>query len=340
MRSLIEIVAGQPWFIRADIAAHVHGLVAREGIAGLRHLAELKAAVHATDPHAAAGRRGERPVGATVGVVQVLGVITQRVEEIHSAFTRSTADVAEEVQALAAEPKVDAIVLEFDSPGGSALGLPEAWEAIRAAQKLKPVVASANGVMASAALYIGSAATEVWVTPSGQIGSVGTYALHVDESRALEAEGIGVEFIVADESPFKVEGNPYEPLGADARSEMKRMVNRYQGMFTRDLARGRGVSVDHVRERFGKGRMLSPQEAVAAKMADQVGTLDQAIRRAAALGRDRREQREAGIAARPAAEDLAPEPLVEAPTVSAEPIPVEVVLTDEQRAALERMRAL
>lgn len=296
MRSLIEVVAGRPWAIRADIAAHVHQLVLREGIAGLRHLVALKTEGHALAA-SMSGRGGGRGPGATVGVVPIVGILTQRGDVINSMETRSTASVADEVQALVADQKVDAVVLEIDSPGGEVYGVPEAWQATHAASKVKPVVAHANSMAASAALYIASAATELWVTPSGEVGSVGVYALHADESKALEAEGVAIEFIVADDSPFKVEGNPYEPLSDDARADMKKMVNRYMGMFVRDLARGRGVSVEHVRQSFGKGRMLGPQEAVTVKMADQVGTLEQAVRRAAQLGRERREQREAGAGA-------------------------------------------
>lgn len=296
MLSLIQTVAGKPWAIRADLAAHVHGLVVREGIGGLRHLAELKQKVHAFDDDDGAPSINSgvavRMVG-NVGVVKILGVMTQRGDVIHSAETRSTAAVAREVGMLAADTKADAILLEIDSPGGEVYGVPEAWAAIQAAGKLKPVIAHANSQMASAALYLGAAAKEIWVTPSGEAGSLGVYAMHVDESRAIDAEGVKVEFIVADESPFKTEGNPYEPLTEDARGQIKKAVNRYMAMFVRDVAKGRGVGVDQVRRDFGQGRMLGPQEAVGVKMADQVGTLEQALRRAAQLGREARQQREA-----------------------------------------------
>lgn len=295
MLTLIDRICGRPWAIRGDIAAMVRGMLDKEGLAGLRHLAELRAAVHAFDEGSReerlTARRGDRGAQASgnVALIPIVGTLTQRGDVINSAETRSTASVAEDVAAAAAEPKVDGIVLEVDSPGGEVYGVPEAWAAIHSAAKLKPVVAHANSQAASAALYLASAATEVGITPSGEMGSVGVYGLHVDISKMLEESGEKWEFIVADESPFKVEGNPAEPLTEDARAEMKKSVNRYMGMFVRDLSRGRGVSVEHVRQNFGRGRMLSPQEAVSVKMADWVGTLDQAIHRAAVLGVERRE---------------------------------------------------
>lgn len=292
MLNLIASVAGRPWAIRADIVEHVRGVLAREGFAGLRSFAELKAGVHAFDGDDG-GPRAARPqqrstAGGVIALIPVIGTLTQRGDVINSVATRSTASVAAEVQSAAADAAVAAIVLEVDSPGGEVFGVPEAWSAIREAAAVKPVIAVANSMAASAALYLASAATELWVTPSGTVGSVGVYTLHVDASKAIADAGESWTFIVADESPFKVEANPAGPLSGDAQAKLQAEVNRYMDMFVRDLARGRGVARDSVRKDFGKGRMLSPEEAVAVKMADQVGTLEQAVRRAAQLAREAR----------------------------------------------------
>jgi len=291
MLTLIHTVACRPWAVQGELAAHIRGLVLREGIAGLRHLAALKAAVHAHDgedgrPRAARGTRGIQ-AGASVAVVPIIGTMTQRGDEINSVQTRSTADIADEVRAAAAEPKVDAVVLEVDSGGGEVFGVPEAWQAIREARKQKPVVAVANAMAGSAAYYLASAADELWITPSGMVGSIGVYALHVDLSKWLEAEGERWTFVSA--GKFKVEGNPAEPLGVEAAAAIQADVDRYYDMFVRDVARGRGVAVEAVRAGFGEGRMVGARAAVTERMADQVGTLEQAIRRAAQLGRERRE---------------------------------------------------
>lgn len=217
MLNLIQHVSGRAWAIRAEIAANVHALVRKEGLAGLRHLAELKATVHAFD-----GGRGRRRGGTkeTIGVVPIIGVLTHRGDVIHSMETRSTAAIADEVQVLAGDDTVGSLLLEVDSPGGEASFVAEAWQAIFAAAKVKPVVAVANTQMASAALFLASAATELWITQSGEAGSLGVYALHIDESKAMEQEGISAEFIVADDSPFKVEGNSLGPLSDDGRAQM------------------------------------------------------------------------------------------------------------------------
>lgn len=287
MLSLINSVSGRPWAIRAEIAAHVRGLVARDGIAGLRQLAELRSALRADDDHneprAAAGAR-RMATSSTVAVIPVIGVVTQRggFDAVECVAFRSVADIADEVRAAAAEPKVDAIVLEVDSPGGEVFGVPEAFAAIKEASKLKPIVAAVNSVSASAAYWISVAATEIWVTPSGQVGSIGVFALHVDMSKALEMMGEKWTFVSA--GKYKTEGNPTEELGSEARSAIQADVDRYYSFFVRDVAKGRGVSSKTVQGGFGEGRMVAADQAVEQKMADRVGTFEQAIRRAAELG--------------------------------------------------------
>ena len=312
MLQLLQAVAGRPWAIRSDLAIHVQGLLTRSGLAGLRHLASLKDTAHEADqrgprgprieacdfcdddaPQAARGPARAAAGRAVVGIVTIYGTLTQRGDVVNSVQTRSTDQVAAEVQAMALDGQLDAIVLDVDSPGGEVYGVPEAWAAISAAAKLKPIVAAANSQAASAALYLASAATEIYVTPSGEVGSVGVYALHVNAAKALQDAGEEWEFVVADDSPFKVESAPTGPLSDDARGQIKKSVNRYMETFVRDLATGRGVSAKHAREQFGGGRMLGPQEAVAARLADRVGTLQEAIRRAAALGAEQRDARKA-----------------------------------------------
>lgn len=278
--SIVEAVAGRAWAILPDLAEHVRGLVAGSAFASTRSLARLKARAHEGDEAAGAG--GRRMVG-DVAVLSVVGTMTQRGGSVASAATRSTAALVDELQAAIGDPNVSAIVLEFDTPGGEVYGVPEAWEEIRTAGAVKPIVAHANSYAASAGYYLFSAATEGWVTPSGQVGSIGVYMLHVDRSKRLEREGERWTFISA--GRFKVEGNPAEPLSSDARAELQKRVDGYYAEFVRHVAAGRGVSPERVRAGFGEGRMVDAREAVRLGMADRVGTLAQAIERAAQLGR-------------------------------------------------------
>lgn len=276
----LATVAGRPWAVDVRVAENVRRIVDAHGVIGLRQLAEIRADVR---EKAAAAPAAPRASGGVL-VLRTIGLMTQRGGAINSAPTASSAALADEVLAAAANQAITAMVLEWDSPGGEVYGVSELAAAIRQARASKPIVSVANSLAASAAYWAAAQATEVMVTPSGEVGSVGVYALHQDVSRAAEAEGVKFTFISA--GKYKTEGNPYEPLSEEATAAMQASVDRYYGMFAADLAKGRRVPVEQVRDGFGQGRVVGAKAAVDAGMADSVGTLDDAIRRAAALGRD------------------------------------------------------
>lgn len=280
----IVYLAGRPWAVTPEIAALGAELLGSQGTAALRRIAEIHAAVGTPD-RAAAGD-GLRRTAGQVAVLPILGLLTHRGGMVESTRTTSTAAIAGAVRSLAADGAVSAIVLEVDSPGGEVAGTLEAGDAIREAGRSKPIVAAVNSHAGSAGYWLASQAGEILVTPSGQVGSIGVYWAHEEQSKALEAQGRKVTLISA--GKFKAEGNPFEPLGDEARAARQATVDHFYGMFVKAVARGRGVGVETVRDGFGQGRMVVAQAAVEQGMADRVGTLDDAIRRAAALAGERR----------------------------------------------------
>lgn len=232
-------------------------------------------------PGPTAGPRDGVQMVGRVAVVPVMGVIAQRMN-LMSAFSGGTSaeQLGATIDALAADKSVRAIVLNVDSPGGSVFGIAELGDKIHAAKADKKIVAVANATAASAAYWIASQASELVVTTSGQVGSIGVIAAHTDESAADEKNGIKTTIISA--GKYKAEG--YLPLTDDARAAMQANVDKMYGMFVRAVARGRGVTENRVDSDFGQGRMLLAKDAVAAGMADRVATLEQTLRRLGADG--------------------------------------------------------
>ena len=154
---------------------------------------------------------GVRPTQSQRGGTAVLplyGVLTPRREYFSgTALNEFQGWLNEALRSTA----VDRIVIDIDSPGGSVSGVTEAAAAIRKAKAFKPVVAVANSMAASAAYWIASQASEFVATPSGEVGSIGVFAMHQDISKALSQFGVQVTLISA--GKYKVEGNPFEPLG-------------------------------------------------------------------------------------------------------------------------------
>lgn len=178
-------------------------------------------------------------------------------------------------RSLVDNPLISSIVLDIDSPGGSAAMVEETAREIREARGVKPVIAVANTLSASAAYYLGSQAAEMYATDSGYVGSVGTYLVHEDQSEKNHKEGIKITYVSAGE--HKVEGNPDEPLSESARQHLQTVVDEANNKFINAVAMGRGVSFDQVRDNYGGGRVYSASKAQELGMIDGIATLDAVV---------------------------------------------------------------
>ena len=215
-------------------------------------------------------------VVGSVAVIPVHGVLTPRASWMTevSAMT-STQQLADWIREAVADKDVSSIILDVDSPGGDAKGNAEVAQVIREARSLKPIKAVVTGLGASAAYYIASAASEVIVSPSSEVGSIGTFSVHREDSQANAARGVTYSVIKAGEN--KAAGNSYEPLTDKTRAVLQERVDALNQQFVEDVAKNRGVSTDVVNTQFGQGKVLLAQAAVAAGLADRVATLDQVL---------------------------------------------------------------
>ena len=91
----------------------------------------------------------------------------------------------------------------------------------------------------------------------------------------MASEGIKPTLISA--GPYKVEGNPYEPLSDEAKNFLQSRVNDYYGAFTKAVAKGRGVPISTVRDGMGQGRVLGAETAASQKMVDGISTFDDLV---------------------------------------------------------------
>lgn len=287
-------VVGRPWAVTQEIADQVQQILEAEGYRGLRQLAELHRDARAHAEARGGQRAGGRSTGS-VAIIPVFGFLTHRGDVVNSMETTSTAALAEAARTAAADPAVDSILLELDSPGGEVYGVTEAATALRQARASKPLIAAVNTHAGSAAYWLAAQADEIVVTPSGEVGSIGVFGAHEDKSEALKAQGRKLTIVSA--GKYKVERSAHAPLSDEALGAMQADVDRYYGMFVSDVAKGRKVPVDSVRSGFGEGRMVGAKESVAVGMATAVGTLDDAVRRAASLGAERRRSMSALAAA-------------------------------------------
>lgn len=228
-----------------------------------------------------------------VAILPLYGVISQRMDMFSaSSGGTSTERFGQAFQQAVDDPAVAAIVLDVDSPGGSAFGVEELARQIHDARGSKPIVAVVNSLCASAAYWLASQADETVTTPGGLTGSIGVYTVHEDLSKAAEMAGVKTTYVSA--GKYKVETQPFQPLSEEARAGMQNMVDDCYSMFLSAVARGRGVPVDEVRNGYGQGRVLPAKQAQRAGLVDRIATLDQTVRRLShAPSRARMQQRAA-----------------------------------------------
>lgn len=225
---------------------------------------------------AAAGKTA-KPVGK-VAIIPMLGVISQRLslmDDVSGGGSVSTDGFAKVLRAAVNDPEVSAIVLDVDSPGGSVYGVAELSKQIFDARQQKKIYAVANSLAASAAYWLATSADKLFVTPSGEVGSVGVLSIHEDRSEANAKDGYRYEVIKAGQ--YKAEDSPFAPLTDDARAFIQARVDEYYGMFVESLARNRAMKKRDVDATFGQGRIFGAKDAVARGMADGIKTLDEVI---------------------------------------------------------------
>ena len=136
----------------------------------------------------------------------------------------------------------------------------------------KPICTLANGAMASAAYWVGSAADAVYITDSTtQVGSIGVVATHTDISKAQENQGIKTTEIFAGQ--YKRIASTYAPLSKEGRQTMQDQVDYTYGLFVNAVAKHRGVSAETVLNNMADGRIFIGQQAIDAGLVDGVSTL-------------------------------------------------------------------
>jgi len=277
---VIQAVAETPWAIRPSILATIREVLEMRARGERFTPEEIRARLGEPDPWATA--RGRNSQSGSVAVIGVWGSILPRARMLNDVSGPGGTSI-EEFRTLfrsaMADPNVGSILLDVDSPGGSAAQVPEMADEIRRSRGSKPIVAIANTQAASAAYWLASQADEIVASPSAFVGSIGVWTAHEDLSAALEMEGVKMTLVAS--TPEKVEGNPFEALSEDARADMQSVVDEFYGLFLRDVAKGRGVSTGTVREEYGKGRQLTAQRALKAGMIDRVATFDDTVRRLA-----------------------------------------------------------
>ncbi|MBW7851027.1 MAG: S49 family peptidase [Rhodospirillales bacterium] len=219
---------------------------------------------------------GHLVLDSGIAIVPVVGPLVSRGDWLSELFgAASYGDIGDAIAAAFADPAVRAVLLEVDSPGGEVGGLFDLVERIGALRQDagKPLWAVASEAALSAGYAIASAADRLYVTRTGEVGSVGVVAVHVDESAADAMAGLKWTLIHA--GARKTDGNPHEPLSPGALAGIQADVDALHAEFVALVAGNRRLGVEAVRA--SEAAIFRGRAAVAAGFADALGTVTQAV---------------------------------------------------------------
>jgi protease-4 len=183
----------------------------------------------------------------------------------------------QQLDECARDDSVKAVVLRVNSPGGSVTTSDIMYNALIQFRKEthKPVIASAQEVMASGSYYVSCASDKIVVNPTSIVGSIGVIFDSFDFEDTLTKLGIRSEAIKS--APLKDMGSPYKHLTPEAREVMQGMVDEYYARFKNLVASNRGITDTNSMDLVSDGRVFSGTRAVELKLADQTGGLPDAI---------------------------------------------------------------
>jgi len=211
-----------------------------------------------------------------IAIVPVIGTLVARSGYLGAASGLTAySDIADAIESAATDPGIRAILLDVDSSGGEVGGLFDLVDHIQAIRRQcgKPIWAVADEAALSAAYAIACTADRLYVTQTGEVGSIGVVAVHRDESGADAQAGLAWSFVHA--GACKVDGNPHQPLSDSARATLQADVDALYGKFTTLVAERRRLSPDAVRAT--EAAVYRGDQAVAVGLADKVGTLRVAL---------------------------------------------------------------
>jgi len=191
-----------------------------------------------------------------------------RFEKIYFGFA-SMYDIMSSVEQAISDKQVFSIILDINSPGGTVEGVEETANFISEASKIKPVIAYTSGMMASAAYWIGSASSEIYISgETAIVGSIGVASQHVDVSALYENMGVKITDIYA--GKYKRIASENKPLSDDGKRYLQGIVDNFYTTFVNNVAMNLDVSPARVLADMADGKIFIGSSAVRAGLVDGI----------------------------------------------------------------------
>ena len=228
---------------------------------------------------------GEKEEGDEIAVYYAYGDI---VDGASGALSQSESvidgtKVSKDLENLADDDDVKAVVIRINSGGGSAYASEQMWRAIQLVKAKKPVVVSMGGMAASGGYYMSCSANWIVAEPTTLTGSIGIFGMFPDMS-GLVTQKLGVKFDEVKTNKNSAFGTMARPFSEEEMAYLSSYISRGYSLFRQRVADGRHMSVDAV-EKVAQGHVWVGQDGLKIKLVDQLGGLDDAVAKAAKLAK-------------------------------------------------------
>ncbi|MDE6721619.1 MAG: signal peptide peptidase SppA, partial [Bacteroidaceae bacterium] len=227
------------------------------------------------------------PKGISGHIIAVYYAVGGIVEESSSNWEQSPEIVAKKVckdlQELAENDDVKAVVLRVNSGGGSAYASEQIWHQVMNIKTHKPIVVSMGDMAASGGYYISCAANYIYAEPTTITGSIGIFGMFPNAAELLN-DKLGVHFSTVKTNQFSDFGDFSRPFTEQERALAQRYINNGYELFTKRCADGRKMQQDDIKK-IGEGRVWTGWHAKQIGLIDDLGGLDKAIAKAKQLAK-------------------------------------------------------
>jgi protease-4 len=197
-----------------------------------------------------------------IEIINIEGIIGKRLSMLEMECGGCDVDmISDQLDEAVENPDVSEIVLYINSPGGTVIGVPELAAKIAEIDKKKRCTAFVDVLCASAAFYIASQCSQIFCTPSAEIGSVGVYSIYIDETRMLENAGVKVNAISA--GTYKLTGASFKVMTEEERSMLQADVDNIYNQFKAAV-----TSKREIKDEYLQGQVFNGEQAVMNNFAD------------------------------------------------------------------------
>jgi signal peptide peptidase SppA len=194
--------------------------------------------------------------------VNIVGAITDRV----------ALETVASLRKIKKDPKIKAVVLRIDSPGGCSVAAENVLQECKDIPQ--PIICSMGNTCASGGYYIATGCKRIFASPTTITGSIGAFIIKFDLTGMAKKYGFNVEQIKT--GPYSASSHPFSPLNPFVKANLAQRADRIYENFKSVVSESRGIELDEV-EDLAQGRIWTGGEAKRNGLVDELGGFDRAI---------------------------------------------------------------